>query len=191
MTDYGLAADEIVIGTSGGVLVAPVGTTLPTTYNDEPNAAFVPLGFLTPGGLSIPTSPEIKEIEAWQSADPIAARMKKRGATVNFELMQWNANTVPFAFGGGSIAADSGDGYVYTPPTSEEVDEYAIIADVLDGTKVIRFVFKRGYPAAGTSPAFNRDNSGNLSVGYKVLTPSDGSEPFFIRSNDDSWDSGS
>ena len=72
-----------------------------------------------------------------------------------------------------------------------EADEYARVLDVLDGTNVVRYVFERGYPASGTSPSFNRDGAATLSVGYKVLTPSDGDVPFLIYSNIAAWAPGS
>lgn len=190
MSDYGLAADELIIGTYGGVSAAPVGTTLPTEWDDELDPLFVQLGFLTPAGPSLPTAPDINKIYAWQSADPVAARVKQRTTTVNFELMQWNGDTVAFAYGGGTITS-AGTGYVFTPPTGETVDEYSLVLDVLDGANVVRYVFERGYPAAGTSPSFNRDGAAVLSVGYEVLTPTDGEEPFQIYSNLDSWAAGS
>lgn len=186
MTDYALSSDDLVIGTYGGVAVAPVGTTLPTAWDSVLDAAFTQLGYLTPAGPSLPSSPTVQDIRAWQASDPVASRVKERGTTVNFELMQWNAETVPFAYGGGAITA-AGTGYKFTPPTGEAVEEYSLVCDVLDGDNVVRYVFERGYPAAGTSPTFNRDDAAVLSVGYKVLTPADGSESFFILSNLAGW----
>jgi len=184
--DYGLAADELLVGTFGGAYAAPKGTTLPTSFDSALNPAFVGLGFFTEKGPSIPNAPTVTEIRGWQSPDPLAARVKDRSTTVEFELMQWNGDTVPFAFGGGHIEA-AGTGFVYLPPTGEVVDEYALVLDIKDGTNVVRFVFDRGYPAAGTSPAFNRDAAGVLSVGFKVLTPDTGGLPFRTFSNLPGW----
>lgn len=190
MTDYGLNTDDVIIGTYGGAFAAPTGTTLPTAYDTVLASAFVPLGWFSEQGPKIPTAPNVQEIRAWQSADPIAARVKERSSTVEFEMMQWNADTLPFAYGGGSITT-AGGGYVYTPPSGEVVDEYSLVLDVLDGSDIVRYVFERGYPAAGTAPGFNRDGAALLSVGYKVLTPADGDVPFRIYSNIAGWNPGS
>lgn len=184
--DYGLVASEALVGSYGGVLAAPVGTPLPEAWDDEPNGAFVPLGYLSPTGPSIPTAPTIQDIRAWQSADPIDSRVTERSTTVEFELMQWNPDTVAFAYGGGTIEA-AGTGYVFKPSNASTVDEFSLILDVVDGEDVVRYVFERGYPASGTTPSFNRDGAAVLSVGYKVLTPDTGDEPWRLYTNIAGW----
>lgn len=182
-------ADQIVVGSSGAVFTAPLGTTLPTAYDTSLNAAFKPVGYISEAGPSLSNAKEINEIRAWQSFQPIASRVTSADFTVKFEIMEWDANTLPLAFGGGVITEPTADHYKFTPADPSVLDERALILDVHDGTVVWRYVFPRGYQTGSLDTTFNRDNPALLPVEFKVLAPTDGTNSYYIFSSASQLDS--
>lgn len=181
-------ADQILVGSNGAAWVAPVGTTLPTEVDTALNASFKSLGYLSEQGPEVANSKTTQDIRAWQSFEPIASRVTEASPQVNFELMEWDYKTVPFAFGGGAITTTSSGKYKFTPADPSTVDERALILDVNDGDYDWRFVFPRGFAAENLAARFNRSDPALLPVGFKVLAPSDGSRSYFIYTNSPQFD---
>src|SRR5690606_26500792 len=105
-------ADQIVVGNSGTLWVAAVGSTLPTTLA-EPNAAFLCAGYITEDGASFNDESTTSEIPAWQSFYPIDVRISSRSSFIELALMEWDSKTVPLAFGGGQVTYPSAGVYRY------------------------------------------------------------------------------
>lgn len=181
-------ADQILVGSNGAAWVAPVGTTLPTEVDSTLNAAFVSLGYLSEQGPEVANSKTVADIRAWQSLNPIASRVTDATPQVNFELMEWDYKTVPFAFGGGAITTTSAGKYKFTPADPSVVDERAMILDVNDGDYDWRFVFPRGFASENLSARFSRTDPALLPIGFKVLAPTDGSDSFLIYTNAPQFD---
>lgn len=55
---------------SGGILLAPVGTQLPTNEKTAPNAAFGSVGYITKDGVKRSEKPDAEMIKAW-GGDPL------------------------------------------------------------------------------------------------------------------------
>lgn len=182
-------ADQILVGSSGAVFTAPVGTALPTAHDTALNAAFKPVGYITPAGPNLSNSKTINDIMAWQSFHPIASRVTGADFTVGFEIMEWDANTLPLAFGGGVITEPTADHYKFTPSDPSVLDERALVLDVHDGNTVYRYVFPRGYQTGNLDTAFTRDDPAVLPIEFKVLAPTDGTNSFLIYSNSSALDS--
>lgn len=136
-------ADEIVVASNGDVFVAPVGTTLPTTAEGALNVAFMALGYITEDGVTFTNSVESEGLPAWQSMQPVRTLVTGQEITASFGLMQWNEDTLKFAFGGG-VYTDEGDGeFSFLLPLPEEREEFACVIDAVDGNRVYRLVFPR------------------------------------------------
>lgn len=175
---------EVPVGSSGQVYVATVGSTAPTAFDSALSAAtWTGLGYLTTDGFTKATELETGEIEAWQSMEPIRREVTKRGNQYAFALMQWNENTLPIAFGGGTIAA-AGTGYKYTPPEQDDaLIERALVIDANDGTDVYRFYAPRVTITEGVETTFKRGESAILPITFKALTPANGGDAYAIFSN--------
>lgn len=181
-------ADQILVGSNGAAFTAPRGTTLPTAYDTSLNSAFKPVGYISPAGPGVDSKPTTKDIDAWQSFFPIASRISKIDGTVKFDLMEWDANTLPFAFGGGVITEPTPDHYTFTPSAPDVIDERAMVVDVHDGPLIVRFVFERGYQVGGFSTKFTRDEAAVLPIEWKILAASDGGRGIKIHSNSPAFD---
>lgn len=175
---------EIRVAAWGEIYIAPVGTTLPTTVTGALNAAFVGLGYVTEDGVTFTITPEIQEIMAWQSRQPVRRELISQAVAASFSLLQWNESTVPFAFGGGSVTNPSGSNYRYELPTSGALDERACVIDAVDGSITERFILPRCSVTDGVETSRVRTGAGLLPITLAGSQPSDGSTAFVYLSND-------
>lgn len=171
--------NETVVGGSGEVYVAAVGTALPAGPSVALNAAFVGLGYHTEDGVSLNQTPNVVEHQVWQSRYPIRRELDTFDFQITFSLVQFNEETVKLAFGGGSISSVSG-GYKYTPPQAgEAIDERALVVDVDDGSERTRIVVPRGSVTEAVDVSYNRGALGALPITFKALQPADGSPAWY------------
>lgn len=168
-------ANSAAVGGSGEVYTGAAGSAVPSDVT-TPAAAYVGHGYLSEEGVTTSFSPEIQELGVWQALDPIRRTVTGRESTISFQMAQWDEQSVPFAFGGGSI---SGSGpYIYNFPASDAaLEERAIIVDVKDGSETHRFAFGRGNVTEPVETTWNRESLALLPIGFKVLAPAAGGSP--------------
>lgn len=170
------SARDIHIGLTGQIQVAEVGTTMPTDATSPVDRAFVDLGYTTPDGLRLAYNPETQEIEVWQSEDPVRVFATRRPASVEFQLAQLDENTMPIAFGGGTVTPLGGDAWQYSPPQAgDALAERAAVLDVEDGDKRVRIVIPRAVITEPVEVTFSKEAPANLPVTLRVLKPDSGS----------------
>lgn len=179
-------AEETIIAGTGQAYRAPVGTPLPATAAAAPDTAFEGLGYHTDDGVSVNQTPEIVEHGAWQSRYPIRRHRQSEEFLITFSLLQWNEINVPFAFGGGEIVDLGGGDIRYNPPAvTDPLDERALIVDVIDGDRILRWIVPRGSVTEGVESQFSSTEMAGLQVTFKALEPEDGSPAWYWVSNDD------
>lgn len=176
--------NEIRIASNGEVYVAPVGTALPTTPIAALDPAFVGLGYLTTDGVTIAVSPEIQDINSWQSRQATRRELTSQEVTANFVLQQFNESTVPFAFGGGEVTSPSTGIYRYELPTEGALDERCLVIDAIDGPVHQRWILPRGNVTDAVEMKFVRDAEQQLPIAFKGLQPSDGSTSLILLTDD-------
>lgn len=183
--------DQIVVGASGDVYVAPTATAAPTDPITTLPGAWIKLGLITENGIEQTPSTESNDIMAWQSFYPVRSVVTSRGFTIGFGLLQWSRTTFPFAMGGGTVTTvpeDAGPPVVpafhkYVPPAPQNRDERSMVVEWQDGTKNYRLVIPRGEVSdLGTSNLVKSDASA-LPVTFKVLG-GDVGDPWYLLTND-------
>lgn len=186
-------ADELVVPGTGQVYFAPVGTPLPTDDPDAAlNSAFIGAGFLTEDGVSTNVAPDITEIRAFQSRQPIRREFNGQNITAAFTMQQWNESNVPLAFGGGAVTSPATGVYRYDfPDEDQSLDERCIVIDIVDGDVHHRFVFQRGNVTEGVESAFTRSNPALLPVTFGVLEPDGGGAPGWYLTDSPDFAAGS
>lgn len=181
---------ETFVGATGQAYTAPVGTAFPSLFA-APGAAWTGLGYASDDGVAVNSATEREEFRSWQSPHPIRRVRTGETFTLGLALQQWNENNVPLAFGGGEINPISG-GYEYVPPNSDdELDEKAVVCDVLDGDRTIRFLIARATASEAVESQFKRGALAVLPVTFAALEPDDGGQLWGFRTNDDSFAAGS
>jgi hypothetical protein len=184
MAGWNDPAETIVAGT-GQVYVAPTGTAEPANVDSALNAAFQGLGYHTEEGVSVNKTLEIVEFKAWQSRYAIRRERDTEEFQLTFVLEQWNEVTTPLAFGGGEIVPLGGDQFKFVPPGDDDsLDERALVCDVQDGDRKIRFVVPRGTVTEGVESSFQRTEMANLPITFKALEPEDAGDAWYFLTND-------
>lgn len=102
------AATNVIVGkplVSGGILVAPLGTALPTTEVAALNAAFKSVGYVTEDGVTRSESRETDTVKGW-GGDTIAVLQTGTEVTVQFGLAEYlNPLTQQLIYGTGNVVA--------------------------------------------------------------------------------------
>lgn len=178
---------EVTVGASGRVLVAPVGTALPTSMAAL-NVAFKDIGYVSEDGITFTDGKEIEDVLAWQSFYPLRKIIASKSTVVEFVMRQWNEDTVKLAFGGGTISRTAGV-TTYTPPGPEELDSRAMIIEWTDGAETFRLVFPNGLVTGEVSSNVVRTAAADLPLSFEV-TPTGlpivgtlSTQPWYLLSN--------
>ncbi len=166
-----LDASDIVIAGNGSVNVAPVGTALPTNPTTALPAAWKNLGYITEDGATFRYDQTKEPVNAWQSFYPLKYRVTGTTAEFDFVLMQMDVDTMPFAFGGGTVTTVAGPPvvYKYTPPNPEDIDERALVLEWVYDTSKFRLVTPRAMLTSGTEVALSRGSETTMPVTLGVL----------------------
>jgi hypothetical protein len=179
-------ADAIVIAANGSVYVASVGTALPTSVDGALNAAFDDVGYISEDGVTPTDSRSTDTVNVWQSLYPVRRFNTERGYGIGFSMREWNAVSIPFAFGGGEVVespADSGN-YRYDPPPAEEMDERAMVIDWVDGDRKYRIVIPRGMLDDNVETTIVRTAASDLPITFTALGQ-DGQLPWYLLSDNE------
>lgn len=192
----GVDATEIRIAKNGSINVAPVGTALPdgstaTDVDGDLDSAFVNLGYASEDGVGLNVTPEFLEVPAWQARTPVRRELQAQALSSTFTLLQWNAETVQYAFGGGAITEPSPGIYRYDFPEEEDaLDERSLVIDWRDGASKFRLVVPRGNVSEGVDTNLVRTAAQTLGITHSALEPDDGGLAY-ILSDDAAFGTGS
>lgn len=183
-----LNANEIVIGGTGSIKVAPVGTAAPTDIATAWAAGWLDLGFASEDGVTFSDSKNVEQKMVWQQFYAARWYVTGREATASFVLEQWNETTVPLAFGGGSITTTAGPPihYKYEPPAAGTIDERALGVEWVDGTKIYRLIVPRVLVTEAVETKVSKADSAQLPITCGIMG-TDGTFPWYMRTNDPAW----
>lgn len=177
-------SNEVRVYGDGNLYVAPVDTAFPTDITTAvDDDAWVQLGYISTDGVTFKVEKEMKDIEVWQSRDPVRTIRTKSPKTLKLDLVQWNYHTALLALGGGTVTGTPGN-YTYNPPDESESDERAFILEAIDGDYTVRYCFRRGENQTGTELKHVSDDALMLPIEIKVLAASNGAKPYFIQTDD-------
>lgn len=166
--------NDIVIAGNGDVNLAPVGTILPTNADDALDAAFSALGYVSEDGVTFSPNTSTEGIPAWQSLVPVRTVVTDSDFQLSFELMEWTENTLIAAFGGG-LYTDNGDGtWDFQFPLPEEIGEFAMVIDALDGPRKYRLVFERVQLESTGDVTFQSSDDAGLPTVMRALAGANG-----------------
>ena len=162
-----LEATHVTVAGTGAVYVAPEGTALPIDLAALA-APWVELGYVGEDGAQFTFSREQEEILAWQSAEPVRVLITQEPKTIEFELLEFDRDSILFAFRGGAFAGVSAP-YTYTPPDAGVSDVRALTIDGKDGAQTFRFSFPRISLSGDVEFQLVRTDAVRLSIELSVL----------------------
>ena len=166
-----LNASEIRVAGTGRVLAAPANTAIPDTFTTDWAKPWVDLGYTSSDGVKFTKKDKLDPIDTWQTVAPIRFVDSDRDFSVKFTLLQVNADTLPFFFGGGNLSSGN-TGLCYRIAASPQVTEWALGIEFKDGPDIIhRFYIPRGVVTETDETSFTRTTSIKLGVTFSALTP--------------------
>lgn len=178
-------SNEVRVMGTGSVYVGEEGATFPANITAAiASTQFAQLGFLSEEGPRFAFGKETKDIQVWQSLDPVRTITTAVPKSVKFDLMQTNLQTVTLALGGGTVTLDTADAWSYEPPAIGFQDVRAMIVEGIDGDYVWRFCYRRTQNMSGVEFAFVNDDAVKFGIEMKILAADSGASPFFIQTDD-------
>ncbi len=177
--------NNIVVGSSGSVWVAPLDASPPTdvdTAMDTVDSDWVELGAITEAGVQLSLTTTTQDINIWQSLYPARRNVATREFSISFGLREWKSETVIYAFGGGDVDVTGGVA-TYSPPSPEELGEQAMVLECQDGEKQFRIYVPKGTPNELGDVTFARSDSAVLQSTFTAL-PTGEEDPWQLITDD-------
>ncbi len=159
--------------------IAPLGSTTPTipatVGNTNLDSAFSLVGYSSVDGSSLNAETTRDAIKVHQSFSPV--RMVTTDAVKSFSVtfMEWNRLTFQAAFGGGTFS-EAGGVVTYTFPDPEQVYEFALVIDAIDGTRFTRYVAPRVSTGGSITLPLTQTAVAELPTVFDVLEPGGGAK---------------
>jgi len=136
-------ADNVRVGITGELNVAPVGTAAPTTSVSSLDTAFVGLGYVSEDGVTESYEDTVEDIVAWQNATVVRSTTTESKATLALTLIETKGEVLELFHKGSSVEVVSA-GQWKIDVVAPEADPRAFVLDVIDGSKHIRIYVANG-----------------------------------------------
>lgn len=121
----------------GGVLSAPLGTTLPTDATTALNAAFKSLGYVSDDGLANELTTDTEEIKAW-GGDTVLTAQTGTSDTFKYKLIEsLNIEVLKEVYGVSNVTGTLATGLKISVNSKEKIEHVIVIETI------VRDKFKR------------------------------------------------
>lgn len=134
-----LTSDNVRVGVTGAIYVAPAGTTLPTDATTALDAAFEELGYADESGVVEAQAEQITNIKAWQNSAVVRKILTEHDLTYQFTALETNPVVLEAFYGN---YTDGPDGVVEIQ--GEVAPNVCWVIEVEDGTSTTRIVVPDG-----------------------------------------------
>jgi hypothetical protein len=161
-----MSSADVLVGSSGEVYVAPVGTTMPVHYEEDLDAAFARLGFLDRTGVTWRDEKSFKSRKRRQSQRASDHIVTNFDTSFSFALMEWTVDALLTANSGGFSLPSLDHEYVFA--TTDAVRRIAVVIDVLDAPRYKRFTIPDAIVTSSIESNFSRNNAALLPVTLSV-----------------------
>lgn len=133
---------------TGGVLIAPLGTALPTTAVATPNVAFVAAGYIGEDGLTETVDRSTDKIRAW-GGDTVKVTQSEFSVSYQFTFLESvKADVLAAVYGDANVTTTPATASVGTLNTvkikSDPLPHKAFLFEVKDGDARIRIAVPDG-----------------------------------------------
>jgi hypothetical protein len=98
-----LTAENVVVGISGKVYVAPVTATAPTS-SVSALTTFEELGYVSADGIEIATDKSTSQIRGWQNSDLVRETITEATSMFSFTLLETSEAVLELYFGATVVA---------------------------------------------------------------------------------------
>ncbi|MFI6516843.1 hypothetical protein ACIBF1_14880 [Spirillospora sp. NPDC050679] len=168
---------EIRVAGTGRVLIAAKNTEIALPGTDLA-ADWKDLGYTTNDGVKFTKKDKLDPVDVWQTASAVRFLQSDRDLTVKFQLMQVNAETLPFFMGDGTKALTPAAGVMRYDISATPVPvEFALAVEFTDGGSTTRFYVPRGVVTDAEEVQFAKTGPVKLGVTINAITPDVANQP--------------
>lgn len=121
---------------NGAIKVAPKGTALPVSPDEQLDPAFVDLGYCSDAGLTNGTNLEVQKIKAW-GGQTVLVILTSKEDTFQFVLLEIkNINVLKLVYGSSNVSGDLDTG-ITVLANNQDIEEVSLVIDMIlsDNTK--------------------------------------------------------
>jgi hypothetical protein len=136
-----LNPDNVRVGNTGAIYVAPKGTDGPADADAEWPGTFVELGAVSPDGVNENYSDDSTDLRIWQNGMTVRTVVTGSTATVSFTLVETKTDVLELFHKGSVVDEDTGIIHVIGGAIS---DPRTFGIDVIDGDEVVRLLIHNG-----------------------------------------------
>lgn len=156
-----------VLAVAGYVHRAPRGTTLPTSASEALDDAFIDLGYVGEGGLSMAVNKAWQKIRDWWKS-VVKVINTEHDVQLRWEFLEFDAPAAKAFFGEGNV---TGSGDTLTVRINDAaVEDASYVFHMEDGNKVLRLVVPAGaFASEGGEFSFNRDDVIRIPMQIEAL----------------------
>lgn len=126
---------------TGGILVAPIGTALPTDSTTALNIAFEAAGYVSEDGVTQMIGTDVQDIVAW-GGDKVRKIQTSHDLMYQFSLIETNGITLPLYYGADNVVETAGA--IAVTINAKEPGHNEFVIAVRDGDTDIRIVIPDG-----------------------------------------------
>lgn len=155
-------AANVLVGkpaASGGVLVGPIGTTLPTDATTALNVAFKAGGYVSDAGVTQQINTSTTDIKAW-GGNTVRTVQTDHSLDYKFTLIETSTRSLSAYYGADNVT----DGVVSI--TAGDLPHSSWVIEVRDGARRVRIVIPDGQVTARDDLVFQ--DGGAVSYGLTV-----------------------
>lgn len=175
---------------TGGILVAPKGTALPTDTDTALNAAFVPLGYVGEGGIEpAGEGASYNDIKAW-GGDIVTSVLETKSITkYSFTLLEvFGEEVAKLVFGAGNVTVTAATALAGTKlailDKGDEIPRKSYIFEMAYGAKKLRYCFPDAQMAVVGEGPLVHNNITNYQVEITAYPNSSGVRSYRYLAND-------
>lgn len=172
---------------TGGILVAPTGTALPTTQAATPNVAFVSVGYVSEDGVEKTEDRSFNEIKDWGG---LTVKKSQNGFSVQMEfgfLEYLNAAAAKSIYGDAAVTVTPANGshgiFLDIAVDGKEPPHKRWIFEMADGVAKTRIVVPDGQITATGSTTYSASDAAIRQVTLSLYP--DASGKYYYEYNDD------
>lgn len=129
---------------SGGIYVAPIGTTLPTSADGTLDTAFKSLGYISDNGLVNNNNITSNTVKAW-GGDTVLTTQSDNTDTFDFTLLEGlSIDVLKTVFGDDNVSGSQSEGIVVKANSKEFEDKCWVVDMVMRNNTLKRIVIPVG-----------------------------------------------
>ncbi|GHJ21618.1 phage tail protein [Streptomyces albus] len=177
------AADLAVIGANGGIWVAAVGTSAPSSPLEQPAAPWEPLGAISDDGLVYGFDEDSEEFTPWGTTSPFRSTITKSTRTFQFTLWETartTAMSVMYRTPVSELTPDQNGITAYAETASPAVDRRAWWFAIFDGDTARGMYVPQAEVSDRSDVTFKQDEMSGYEVTLTAYPDAEGNTVYHL-----------